>query len=112
VRLLAGKQLDAAWPQLRLRLAQAVLNDPPYPMAWLRGFQHKEQLLHCMIDTSMEAEQALLGPAQDALTKPEQLQQLLALRGLLGCDLLLHALQKRHLVEYGRWVGRWLHGWW
>jgi hypothetical protein len=64
----------------------------------------QQQLLRCMTDASVEAEQAL-GPALDALTKPEQLQQLLALRGLLGCDLLLHALQKRHLVEYGRWVG-------
>ncbi len=58
-----------------------------------------------MTDTSVEAEQALGPAAMVALTKPEQLQQLLALRGLLGCDLLLHALQKRHLVEYGRWVG-------
>ncbi len=43
--LLAGKQLDAAWPQLRLRLAQAVLHDPPYAMAWLRDFQHKVRRL-------------------------------------------------------------------
>ncbi len=106
VRLLAGKQLDAAWPQLQLCLAQAVLHDPPYAMAWLRGFQHKEQLLRCMTDASVEAEQALGPAAMVALTKPEQLQQLLALRGLLGCDLLLHALQKRHLVEYGRWACR------
>lgn len=54
-----------------------------------------------MTDTSVGAQEAL-GPAWQELA-PEQQQLLLALRGLLGCDLLLHALQRRHLVEYGRW---------
>jgi hypothetical protein len=60
-------------------------------------------VLRCITDTSAEASKGL-GMARAGLTKPEQLQQLLALRGMLGCDLLLHALQKRHLVEYGRWA--------
>jgi hypothetical protein len=54
-----------------------------------------------MTDTSVSAQEAV-GPAWQGLA-PEQQQLLLALRGLLGCDLLLHALQRRHLVEYGRW---------
>jgi hypothetical protein len=31
----------------------------------------------------------------------DQKAQLLALRGLLGCGLLVHGLQKRHQVDYG-----------
>jgi hypothetical protein len=41
VRLLAGEQLAQAWPQLQRRLAQAVLEDPPYALAWLKEFPHK-----------------------------------------------------------------------
>ncbi len=41
VRLLAGEQLSGAWPQLQRRLAQAVLDSPPYAMAWLEGFPQK-----------------------------------------------------------------------
>ncbi len=66
--------------------------------------QVQVHVLRCITDASLEASEAL-GPAAACLTKPEQHQQLLALRGLLACDLLLHALQKRHLVEYGRWGG-------
>jgi hypothetical protein len=41
LRLLAGKPLQEAAPALRLRLALAVLEDPPYQMTWLKGSSHK-----------------------------------------------------------------------
>ena len=51
----------------------------------------------------------MLKPEVDALTKlqglislaDDQTDQVLALRGLLACNLLQHCLQKRHLVDYG-----------
>ena len=59
--------------------------------------------MRCMTDPSVDAMEAL-GPAAKAL-EAVQLAQLLALRGLLACDVLLHGLQRRHLVDYGR--NRW-----
>jgi hypothetical protein len=61
-------------------------------------------LLACITDPSVDA-LMVLGPAAEQL-EAVQLQQLLALRGLLACGLLLHCLQRRHLVDYGR--NRWV----
>jgi hypothetical protein len=69
----------------------------------VRATPVQERVLVCLTDPSVDALHAL-GPEAEGL-KEEQLQQLLALRGLLACDLLLHGLQRRHLVEYGR--NRW-----
>lgn len=41
------------------------------------------------------SQESLAGLADD------QKAQLLALRGLLACNLMLHCLQKRHRVHYG-----------
>jgi hypothetical protein len=52
--------------------------------------------------------------AQPHQLSDDQLAVVLALRGLLACNLLQHCLQKRHQVDYGvnrcggvRWVGHW-----
>jgi hypothetical protein len=73
----------------------------------------QERLLLCVTDPSVGAVEALGLGADDTL-QPAQLQQLLALRGLLACDLLLHGLQHRHLVNYGRnrWAGGCRHARW
>ena len=41
VRLLPGEALEAALPQLRQLLADAVLADPPHAMRWMRGHPHR-----------------------------------------------------------------------
>ena len=75
-------------------------------------------LLHCITDASVAAVDD--GEARGCLTAEQwgsleehQQEALLALRGLLACGLLQHALQKRHRVDYGvfrsvggGWLGR------
>lgn len=58
-----------------------------------------------MTDLSEAAEDLI--PALEQLPR-DQADVLLALRGLLGCGVLTHALAKRHLVDYG--VDRWVTG--
>ena len=41
VRLLPGDALEAALPQLRQLLAEAVLADPPHAMRWMWGHPHR-----------------------------------------------------------------------
>jgi hypothetical protein len=36
LRLLPGKAMEAALPQLRTEVARALLEDPPYAMRWMR----------------------------------------------------------------------------
>ncbi len=70
----------------------------------------QDQILTCITDASVSAEAALRmigggGGAQSVALAEDQVACVLALRGLLGCSVLPHALQKRHLVDYG--VDRW-----
>jgi hypothetical protein len=57
----------------------------------------------CITDASHSAD-ATLSERHGALAT-DQVDQVLALRGLLACDLLCHCLQKRHNVDYG--IARW-----
>lgn len=50
--------------------------------------------------TDAAADAAELAAAAPSLS-PDQLDQLLTLRGLLACNMLQHCLQKRHNVDYG-----------
>ncbi len=55
----------------------------------------------CVLDMSMDSVEALHGAElQEPLTEAQR-AHILVLRGLLGCDMLAHALQKRHGVDYG-----------
>ncbi|GLC47559.1 hypothetical protein PLESTB_000001100 [Pleodorina starrii] len=104
LRLLPGEALTQALPELHRRLAEALMEEPPYELRWLRNHPLQERILRCVTDAS-ESAAVLLGP--DAVgSAPQQLSDdqlavVLALRGLLGCNLLQHCLQKRHLVDYG-----------
>lgn len=46
VRLLPGEALERALPSLRRQLAQAVVEDPPYAMRWMRRHPEKVSLRH------------------------------------------------------------------
>lgn len=46
MRLLAGSALEAVLPQLHIRLAQALLDDPPYELRWLSSCKHQVLLAH------------------------------------------------------------------
>ncbi len=75
------------------------------------------QIEQCMLKEAQGARDLLLGTHQDgaaaaaaddqgtdalmALMTKDQLFQVLALRGLLACNVMQHCLQKRHRVDYG-----------
>lgn len=59
----------------------------------------QELLVCCMTDPSLDANQALAA-ASPSLGKDEA-ADVLALRGLLACGVLLHCLSLRHLVDHG-----------
>ena len=58
------------------------------------------RIFQCITDVSRTAE-SILGPNGVAALSDAKMSHVLALRGYLGYGLLQHALQKRHLVEYG-----------
>ncbi|KAG2488308.1 hypothetical protein HYH03_013158 [Edaphochlamys debaryana] len=102
LRLLAGQ----AQPRRRLvdALVLELLRRPPRQLLWLKQCALLERILACILNTSSSAEDYLgpnaVGDGEGQLT-PDRLAQVLALRGLLGCGLLEHGLQKRHRVDYG-----------
>ena len=52
-----------------------------------------------MTNASLSASD-LMGPDEKEMTR-DKIDQLLAIRGMLAYGILPHALQKRHLVDYG-----------
>ncbi|GLC47557.1 hypothetical protein PLESTB_000000900 [Pleodorina starrii] len=104
LRLLPGDTLTQALQGLHRRLAEALMDEPPYELRWLRNHPLQERILRCVTDAS-ESAAVLLGPeavgSAPQQLSDDQLAVVLALRGLLGCNLLQHCLQKRHLVDYG-----------
>ncbi|KAG1672428.1 hypothetical protein FOA52_013214 [Chlamydomonas sp. UWO 241] len=101
VRLLQGEALDAATLALLDELASALIDDPPYECRWMAGEAHAKlrvRILKVMLDDTRDAEQ-LLGTDHDL--SDDKVLQLLALRGMLAGRVLVQALQKRHLVDYG-----------
>ncbi|KAG2492072.1 hypothetical protein HYH03_009568 [Edaphochlamys debaryana] len=105
LRLLPGEALsDRALQRLRHSLLQELAASPPLELHWLKEHPRKARILACIFLASLAAEE-LLGPdvtgTGEGQITPDRLSQVLALRGLLGCGLLEHGLQKRHRVDYG-----------
>lgn len=72
-------------------------------------FLVQDLLLHCMTDPLTNATVELEQVDERSGGMPEgQRCDVLALRGLLACGVLVHTLQMRHLVDYG--VNRWGEG--
>ncbi|KAG2501267.1 hypothetical protein HYH03_001073 [Edaphochlamys debaryana] len=105
LRLLPGEALndEALW-DLRHALAMELASHPPLQLHWLREHPLKAHILACILDVSQPAEE-LLGPdaagSDPGQLTPDRMSQVLALRGLLGCGVLEHGLQKRHRVDFG-----------
>ena len=102
LQLLAGEGLERVVAGLHRRLAQVLMEQPPYEMGWVKRHPARSSILEVVLDAGVDPGglQARAGLQED------QLHQVLALRGLLGCNLLQHCLQRRHLVDYG--VNRWV----
>jgi hypothetical protein len=68
-------------------------------LRWLRHVENPEDLLELLVSCTVE-----FGAATSAtfgMLTEDKRQQLLALRGLLGHNVLEHCLQKRHKVQFG-----------
>jgi hypothetical protein len=93
-----------------MHVHRAVTVDPNlsmYPIALTPDPNLQGLLLRCLTDSSVGVAN-VLGDAAEHLPK-DQLAHVLALRGMLACDVLQHCLQKRHSVDYGinRWDACW-----
>ncbi|KAG1658901.1 hypothetical protein FOA52_012577 [Chlamydomonas sp. UWO 241] len=101
VRLLQGDALDAATPALLEKIVSALMDDLPYECRWMAGEAHtklRDRMVKVMLDDTHDAEQ-IMGTNHDL--SDEKVLQLLTLRGMLAGRVLVQALQKRHIVDYG-----------
>ncbi|PNH12760.1 hypothetical protein TSOC_000242, partial [Tetrabaena socialis] len=107
LRLLPGESLTSGMAELRELLARQLVEEPPYEFRWLKRHPLEEYILECITSDSAAASDLLAAAAaaggaapEDALTA-DQLGLVLALRGLLACNVLQQCLQKRHRVDFG-----------
>ena len=77
-------------PSFRVSLA--------FQMTYASPLHLQESFVRCMVDRGVAAEEAV---GCWAALSEEQQASLLALRGLLAMRVLLHCLEKRHLVDFG-----------
>ncbi|KAG2486452.1 hypothetical protein HYH03_014899 [Edaphochlamys debaryana] len=117
LRLLPGAALsEGALRRLRRALAWELAERPPLQLHWLKEHPLRARTLACMRSARRPAHSQLGAPGEGGSEAggggggggaaalplpPDRLAQVLALRGLLGCGLLEHCLQKRHRVDYG-----------
>eukprot|EP00892_Ulva_mutabilis_P000029 jgi/Ulvmu1/10026/UM059_0075.1 len=102
VRLLQGRALDAAWPQLSNAICRALITQ--------ENVQHRSLRWITFVDPPGQRliQQCCTDSLHDVKSSMEMLRlgereknQVLMLRGLLAFDLLMHCLLKRHSVDYG-----------
>ena len=100
LRLLAGPALVMIRLQLNQALARSLLADPPYHMRWLKGHALRDDIFDFVTDPKLSDTWLARRDANGSINAL-QLDQLLALRGLLATGLLEHCLSRRHRVDYG-----------
>lgn len=99
-RLIPGDALSASRIMLLDAISRAILDHPTYEMMWMTNYKDKiiptSSLIQFMIDPNT------LDDNIEKLCKDSRhYDDLLALRGLLACEILIHTLIKRHGVDYG-----------
>eukprot|EP00955_Chlamydomonas_euryale_P083862 363897-Chlamydomonas_euryale.AAC.17 len=88
-------------PVLLKEIATRIVRSPPYDLRWMKAKVHQGiqgRMLCCILDDSKSALHHL---GNGHSLADDQVLQLLALRGMLAGKVLMHCLQKRHLVEFG-----------
>ncbi|GLI61980.1 hypothetical protein VaNZ11_004546, partial [Volvox africanus] len=104
LRLLPGEVLEAHIHSLHERLAQDLMDEPPYELRWLKDHDMRDRIRRCVTDSTASADDILgpdaRGPEQHQLAD-DQWAVVLALRGMLASNLLQHCLRKRHRVDFG-----------
>ena len=75
------------------KVAEAIINDPPHEMEWMRNHPMNEQIRNAITEKEFSAKLSNL--------THHQLSDVLVLRGFLVGGLLRHCLLKRHRVDFG-----------
>eukprot|EP00899_Mesostigma_viride_P028443 jgi/Mesvir1/8784/Mv02694-RA.1 len=103
IRLVPGDALTACLPELRACLLGGLIRDPPYELSWLgRGDAVRDaRIVQFVTDPAQEGQGQLGLILPEGGMYEEERASLLMLRGLLAGNMFFHALEKRHLVEYG-----------
>jgi hypothetical protein len=97
-----GDTLPDKIAAINVALAVVLLDEPPYEFRWMRkgGVDHplQSKMINFITDPSVEGSSILV---DKDLSSHEQMEDLLAFRGLLAHGLLAHCLSKRHRVDFG-----------
>ena len=95
LRLIDGKQLESFKIRLKKLLVKSLLKEPPYSFLWMKNHPHEVEISRAIIDPSFD-------PKILASSLPvENMSDVLAFRGMLGEEVLIHTFLKRHRVNYG-----------
>lgn len=97
LRLLASKQLDDLMPDLNRHLCDLAFKGQFYEFAFMKKWASEKSLRDFATNPSKGEADVPLDAREDMQLWPV----LLAIRGLLACGVLQHALMKRHRVDYG-----------
>eukprot|EP00892_Ulva_mutabilis_P010228 jgi/Ulvmu1/7578/UM038_0001.1 len=104
IRLIPGAALQAALPALRTALCKALFfqaDVQPKPLIWLTALSPDcfRSFQECCLSglTDFDRPAAKLAIEEDCTER----EHVLALRGLLGMQVLEHTLQRRHRVDFG-----------
>lgn len=96
-RMLKG-QLERQSPRLQEglldKVADAIIDNPPHEMEWMREHPLKENIKKAMAEKEISVDHLSIFPDQRKF-------DILALRGFLVGGLLRHCLLKRHRVDFG-----------
>lgn len=95
IRLISDGNMDNDVQDLYFEIVDALLTDPPYEFAWLKHYQHDDQVQKFLTNSSRSLSDLPRDLSEDRGAA------LLAFRGLLACGVLRHCLEKRHHVDYG-----------
>ena len=95
-RLIQGTELDFALTDFKALLMEELFINTPFPFHWLRKAVPDKRDIISFVTNANDNSFGLKFRG-----KPNEKESLLALRGLLGFEILVHCLQKCHRVHYG-----------
>ena len=98
IRIVPGRIFDYVRLQMKERLIQCIVENPPYEFMWLRKYKHlKDEIISFVTVAEFDP----LSTPSIKEFKGEKLELLLSLRGLMAFDIFEYCLQQRHCVNYG-----------
>jgi hypothetical protein len=81
-------------PEFYFVVAEALLDEPPHDLEWMKDHALKKDILASLVDEASPSSRVME-------LCDEERNDILALRGLLVGGILVHCLRKRHRVDFG-----------